>query len=109
MPASHRQPSIVARIQYALRHICWPYWCERHRLAYATEFCPECNGARVERAERAERERAFDLEGLDGALAVEVGIDKLLAFRPEDVGRYLRARRRNGLHRAQETGELSGR
>lgn len=94
-------PAIMwfARLRYALRHICWPKWCGRHRVSYASAFCPECNGERLARLERSDERKLARHSGLSGDAAIEAGIRRMLAFDLDEVRRHVRAGRRNGLHR----------
>lgn len=101
-----------ARIRFALRHLLWPRWCARHALPYASDFCPECNGARLARLEVVDERNtahASGMSGMSGESATQIGLARLLAFDPAAVARHVRGGRRNGLHRALESGEISGR
>jgi len=104
-----RQPKLLARVQFALAHVCWPHWCQRHRIPYVSDFCPECNGARLARLEVVDGRNSAQARDMPSEEAALIGLDRLLAFDIEEVRRYVRGRRRNGLHRAMADGEIGGR
>jgi len=103
-----RPTSLITRLQYALRHICWPRWCARHALAYVSDFCPECNGARLTKLEVVDGRNLAHLSMPTSGEADWLVIERLLAFDMEEVRRHVRGRRRNGLHRALAEGEIAG-
>ena len=103
------QPKLLARVQFALAHVCWPHWCRRHRIPYVSDFCPECNGARLTRLEVVDDRNIAAARDMPGEEAALIGLERVLAFDIEEVRRYVRGRRRNGLHRALADGEIGGR
>lgn len=97
---------MLARLQFALRHICWPRWCDRHAVPYASDLCPGCNGERLARLDVLDERTVAHLSAMSGEVAAQVGLARLLAFNPAAVGRHVRGGRRNGLHRAWASGEI---
>lgn len=106
-----RAPNLLTRLQFALRHICWPRWCSRHALAYVSDLCPHCNGERLARLDMLDERTVahLDVGGQGGEAAVQIGMARLLAFDLAAVARHVRGGRRNGLHRAFAGGEIAGR
>lgn len=91
-----RLADLLARLAYALRHICWAHWCARHRLSYVSDLCPECAGERLVRMEVCDRRALAHIEWTGGdQMATE-----LAGFDVSVVWRHVRGGRRNDRERA---------